>query len=101
MDDLVAHCGDCETDTLLNNEYYMVLDSVWNEAIDQSPASFLCIGCLEERLHRKLQEADFANVLLNHPIGFKRSQRLEDRLGHRFIDLSEEDIEDFKLKLQI
>lgn len=59
--DLEVPCIDCsETDI----EYYMVNNSVWNEASLQSKC-FCCITCLETRLGRRLIRDDFKDVPVN------------------------------------
>ncbi|URM90389.1 hypothetical protein LUW75_10730 [Streptomyces sp. MRC013] len=73
-------CADCGTDS--TNERYMVHDHVW-AAAGMCPFGFLCIGCLEVRLGRSLNAADFLNVPLNHAPGYRRSERLAARLASR------------------
>jgi hypothetical protein len=77
-------CGGCGVDTDALGEYYMVKDELWEQAWPGSTGSsdLLCIGCLEERLGRKLTPADFADCGLNHKQRiFARSARLRDRLS--------------------
>ena len=66
-------CTDCGVDTappigkppsLGRWEYYMVRDDIW-EAFGVGNG-FLCVGCLEERLGRKLTPQDFSSVTINH-----------------------------------
>lgn len=71
-------CADCRTDS--TEERYMVNDDVW-AAAGMCMFGFLCIGCLEERLGRRLTAADFIDVPLNHAPGFRRSARLTARLA--------------------
>jgi hypothetical protein len=52
-------CDDCGVNTSSNGgiaEYYMVHYHVWNSI---RPAQFLCVGCLERRLGRRLVHEDF------------------------------------------
>jgi len=42
-----------------NTEMYTVRDAVWAEAEMQPDSGCLCIGCLEQRLGRKLRPKDF------------------------------------------
>jgi hypothetical protein len=62
-------------------------DAVWFAAgmperpIDYSgPGDYLCIGCLECRLGRKLNRKDFTRVPINTPDRWN-TDRLNDRLG--------------------
>ena len=43
-------CDDCNLSTCDLGEWYMVWKGLWPEG-----ASFLCIGCLEDRLGRELE----------------------------------------------
>ena len=68
------NCMDCGVDTTKIDEYYGVRDEVWLEA---NPADFgiLCIGCLETRLGRQLNRADFTDYPINRI--FPQSDRLK------------------------
>ncbi|MEU6208193.1 hypothetical protein ABZ814_31990 [Micromonospora musae] len=57
-------------------EYYMVLPAIWRTAVlagllpglDQlgkPPIRYLCVGCLEARIGRRLTAADFTDVPVN------------------------------------
>jgi hypothetical protein len=76
----VERCKDCGIDTTPCTgkrgcrhkgrwEHYMVHDVVWAAArmkvefLDHS--GFLCVGCIEKRLHRKLTPADFPQYPIN------------------------------------
>lgn len=77
-------CADCGLDTYSSSlqEYYMVKDIVWNRAKLTSDG-FLCIGCLENRLGRKLNSKDFKRCRLNNYIKsgtYPASDRLRDRI---------------------
>ena len=72
-------CNDCKVDTSEIDEYYMLKDDIW--ATIAKPNEDLCIGCLEERLRRKLNRADFFDCLLNGGGGFRQSSRLINRLS--------------------
>lgn len=62
-------------------EWYMVRSEIWEEAYrNGSPPRFLCIGCLEARIGRRLLPGDFAPVPLNEP-GWLDTKRLLGRLG--------------------
>jgi hypothetical protein len=88
-----APCRDCRAETLSSesdaNEYYMVDDRVWEAAgmEDHDGGGYLCIGCLETRLGRRLHRADFTGCDLNSlDAGLRRfawwwrTGRLVDRL---------------------
>lgn len=62
-DTLISICSVCEQPT--DHEYYMVKHHIWKEA-GSNP--YCCIGCLEERLGRKLTSEDFLPCLLNEHI---------------------------------
>jgi len=82
MDEMAAlNCADCRWNTSYLNEFYMVCDTVWNEACRQKPASILCVGCLEERIGRRLTPYDFIDCPLHDPNEHKQSNRLRARLG--------------------
>lgn len=87
-------CTDCSVETSSRAgiaEWYMVEHHVWHLATSNYN-DILCIGCLENRLGRKLVPEDFSPVPLNFP-DFPKSERLADRLGRRFHDLTLEEIE--------
>lgn len=84
-------CEDCGQDTDKINEYYMVHDSLWgaagmetNEAFTQGltntylPDGMLCVGCLENRIGRRLTPADFTDAPINSE---DASDRLKNRQG--------------------
>jgi hypothetical protein len=89
---MIARCNDC--DRGLWDEWFMVRKPVWERV---SPGTsqksvhepmpmkyFLCIGCLEERLGRKLKRRDFdLRRPMNHPGRVKNrpmSRRWRNRL---------------------
>lgn len=85
-------CLDCGTDTLpaepgAPTEYYGVHGTIWQAA--HAPANaFLCVGCLESRLGRRLRRGDFTSAPVNDVGIYRddrfawswRSDRLTDRL---------------------
>ena len=84
-------CNDCLTNTCAlegDREYYEVWDEIWHRAgapgVGQSDNGiggfYLCVGCLETRLRRRLKAADFKPYPANVPSPWL-SQRLNDRLG--------------------
>ena len=83
-----ARCLDCRVDTIEADEYYRVRDDVWRGAAPEDAptiAIFLCIGCLEARIGRRLVPADFVDVPVNRPPGLF-SARLLDRLDVQVSD---------------
>lgn len=78
-------CKSCGIDTSTKNkgiaEYYMVEDDVWESAGMTIDGGMLCIGCIEDRLGRKLTPSDFTDCLLNTEGIFPKSDRLKERLG--------------------
>lgn len=75
------NCLDCGVSTLENGEYYMVTDEVWLEEVAAIDSGMLCIGCLEERLGRRLTKDDFILAPINDGWLFDQSPRLQDRLS--------------------
>lgn len=78
-------CIDCSVDTSWvtgagAEEYYMVHDEIWLQAVNTKRDGMLCIGCLEKRIGRELTPADFTDCLLNQQVELK-SDRLLNRLG--------------------
>jgi hypothetical protein len=87
-----AWCGGCGIDTGWDGlgEWYTVTNEIWEQAWPNTsnakknnpngPRYFLCIGCLEEKLGRKLTRHDFVNNnVLNRPTS-SQSKRLLNRL---------------------
>jgi hypothetical protein len=70
-----AKCG-CDYD-----EFYMVHDHVWAAGSLDKYDGWLCVGCLENRLGRKLRPDDFNDAPINREIATDQSLRLRDRLG--------------------
>lgn len=73
-------CQDCGVDTLATNEIFSVYNHVWFEVKDNRHG-FLCVGCLEDRLHRELTPIDFDHLGVNEDPTHPRSERLISRLG--------------------
>jgi hypothetical protein len=63
------------------SEYYMVRDSIWKRAGDVK--GYLCIGCLEKRLGRRLTPRDFADVPCNDWIETKTPRLVSRMVGRR------------------
>jgi hypothetical protein len=84
---VTALCHDCGGDTTPCTgkrgcrhkgrfEFYMVRDAVWLAAgmppsqvrpYGETDGDFLCIGCLEKRLSRRLTRRDFTKAPINDP----------------------------------
>jgi hypothetical protein len=73
------NCYDCQVDTLEIQEYYTVKGGVWAAA--GGGHGLLCIGCLENRLKRRLTKTDFSSTPVNWLFSEQQSQRLLDRLA--------------------
>ncbi len=73
------YCLDCDVDTFINDEIYMVNNDVWLEA-NPKKVGMLCIGCLEKRLGRPLTKSDFTDCRDN-TVAKPRSSRLRDRMS--------------------
>ena len=61
-------------------EYYVVADQLWTAAGMAKDGGFLCIGCLERRIGRRLSSADFPPCPLNEPDPWD-TPRLASRKG--------------------
>lgn len=72
-------CLDCARDTSKIGELYMLLDEVWFLAL-KNKKGMLCVKCIEIRLGRPLNKADFNNSYLNKSRSFNRSTLLITRL---------------------
>jgi hypothetical protein len=68
---LSRFCDDCGKNLARAGEYYMVKDSVWEEAGMENGDGDLCISCLEDRIGRKLDRDDFPKI----------NSKLKDRMG--------------------
>lgn len=82
-------CADCgmetnhfNTDDRFDSEWYMVKNEIWAAATAERPANFLCVGCLERRIGRKLTPDDFKDVPGNYT--WPRSSRLDSRMGTKW-----------------
>jgi len=73
-------CLDCGADTGRLGEHYFVHTYLWLKVVG-SKVGMLCIGCLETRLGRKLNRADFPIVYINNLKDGAKSIRLVNRLG--------------------
>jgi hypothetical protein len=73
-------CMDCGVNLDDHNEEIMLLDHVWLEAVP-TERGMLCIGCIENRLGRKLQRDDFTRYSQSAADeGLPVSERLRSRL---------------------
>jgi len=74
-------CQDCGHDTRLMGEIYMVHDGLWNVICKLGPADMLCIRCLEKRICRKLNWADFTDAPINWDFDLRRSLLMRSRVN--------------------
>lgn len=80
--ELDSLCYGCNKDTEKINEIFLVEDDVWEKASAVFPVpenSSLCVGCIEARLKRKLNQSDFKKSPVNNP-ELPMSYRLRNRL---------------------
>jgi len=88
---ILSRCADCGVGTITIQEWYMVKTRVWKQAWAgrlkpwhaMPGQQVLCIGCLENRLGRKLMHADFTRSPINNPTKRFMSERLCDRVTRR------------------
>ena len=74
-----SDCVWCGVHTSEIGEWYMVHDEIWDR---HGPVrGCLCIGCLEDRVGRRLRPEDFTDAPINGDRGCHQSERLRDRLG--------------------
>jgi hypothetical protein len=69
-------CMDCGLNT--HGEYYMVQMDVWAQAVGERGGK-LCVDCIEQRLGRRLEPADFLPCPANDP-DWRKTPRLLERL---------------------
>lgn len=75
---MYKNCKDCGIDVEAAGEYCMLFMPVWMEA--SAGADMLCIGCIENRLGRRLTRADFdMHYQQNSKPG--KSARMMDRMA--------------------
>lgn len=73
-------CEDCKIDTGKIGEFYFVNTDLWLSVM-VSINGMLCVGCLEDRLGRRLTPADFTMASINKPQrGVLQSERLRSRI---------------------
>jgi hypothetical protein len=84
MSRLLHVCVDCGVDTFVIGERYMVQDALWTKAWEgchRPKREILCIGCLEQRLGRRLVASDFQDAPINDLADPTISPRMRDRLS--------------------
>lgn len=72
-------CLDCSIDTGKIHEHYFIKTDVWLSVVG-SIKGMLCVGCIEDRLKRKLVSSDFTDATVNNPKFEPKSQRLMQRM---------------------
>jgi len=72
------NCADCDQNTFIKNEYYMLHNEVWCSAA--SKFEMLCVLCFEKRLGRQLTHDDFVKLPVNFGSIFPQSQLLRARI---------------------
>lgn len=76
-------CISCGENTYFLKEYYMLKEDVWLQ-VNPKDRGMMCIGCVENKLGRKLNHKDFSDCLLNKDLFFK-SERLLNRLTGKYL----------------
>lgn len=71
---------DCGVDCGKIFEHYFVHTELWL-SIHSSIKGQLCVQCIEKRLGRQLNKADFPPVWINNPKMEPKSQRLLERFN--------------------
>lgn len=71
-------CDECSVNCAETYEDFMVQHELWLSVCKKKEV--LCVGCLEERLGRKLNKHDFLFVPINNYFAYVKSERLYDRL---------------------
>ena len=73
-----APCTDCGLDVMAAGEYgYMLVPEVWEAS--RGGEGFLCVGCLENRLGRRLTHRDFDPTIPLNFFPWADSPTLADR----------------------
>lgn len=72
------NCSDCGANVARLGEWYMLRDPVWQQATRSAPAHHLCVGCLEERLGRRLTSEDFNPAA---PANLTREEGIDALIG--------------------
>jgi hypothetical protein len=77
-------CNDCDVNVLTAGEFYMLKPEIWEGQLGLGWEDNLCIGCLEQRLGRKVGPlfVDFA-WSPNYRWMYPTSPRLLDRYGFK------------------
>lgn len=73
-------CLDCTIYTSELGEYFTIRKATWLAAVPEDDG-MLCIGCVEQRLGRKLTYDDFTWSPINLRMMFTGSERLRDRMN--------------------
>ena len=71
-------CLDCKQDTGKMHEHYFIHTEIWLSVVGNK-TGMLCVGCLENRLNRRLTKTDFPDITVNNPRYEAKSQRLMER----------------------
>ena len=81
MDDAIKRDGGVEVTIDNKSELFHVKGHIWRKARMEPFGGCLCVGCIEERLGRKLRQRDFVR---DHPFNNtgRGTMRLLDRLGY-------------------
>lgn len=77
-------CADCDVNVGEIREYaYAVHSSIWEKSgAGDGSSTYLCVGCLENRLGRELVPDDFDMVAINNRRPAQQSERLQSRIRY-------------------
>jgi hypothetical protein len=73
-------CNDCSVNVLKAGEFYMLDPDIWEQQLSLGWNDNLCIGCLEDRLGRKIGLRDIV-CFPDYAWMYPTSPRLLDRYG--------------------
>lgn len=75
-------CMDCKMDVGDKSELFAVHKGLWYKVVKgEDRNKDLCVGCLEERIGRRLRPEDFPDWPINTDYLLFRSHRLIDRMS--------------------
>ena len=77
-------CNDCGINVIKAGEYYMLQPDIWHKQLGMGSDDNLCVGCLEQRLGRKVSTNDMCGLPIFTTWKYPPSLRLMHRLiGNR------------------
>jgi hypothetical protein len=64
----------------VRGEFFIIHHALWAEVVGPSRAGKICVPCLEVRMGRRLEPADFMDVPGND-LTWRKTPRLRERMG--------------------